>query len=113
MKKVFLFISLFIALLSFGQTIDTTVTNCTAAKINSVVISHGFPTVSDTITHVGFFDYTDDLKGNCVVNWVVISKGVNINWNKYKLSDNQYTNWDGTATGLLSILGNYLHLTFK
>jgi hypothetical protein len=113
MKQILTSLALIIALNSFGQTIDTTVHNCTAAKINSVVVNHGFPSVNDTLDHVGFFDYTDDFKGNCVVNWVVISKGLNISFDKYKLGEGEYNNWDGSAEGLLRVIATFLKLTFK
>ena len=113
MKKTFLFIALFISVIGYGQTIDTTLKSCTAAKINSVVVSHGFPVITDTITHVGFFDYTDDLKGNCVVNWVVMANGVNITFGKHQLPEKDYDEWDGTAEGLLVEIAEFLHLTFK
>jgi hypothetical protein len=113
MKKVLLFIGLFIAANGYSQTIDTTIKSCTAAKINSKVYSHDIPVISDTLTHLGVFNYTDDLKGNCVANWVLIATNKNILWSEYKLTDSEYTGWNGTATTLLAIIAARLGLTFK
>jgi len=96
-----------------SQTIDTTVKNCTAAKINLVIYKHDIPSVSDTLTYLGVFNYTDDLKGNCVANWVLIAKDKNILFDSYKLNESEYSAWDGSAIGLLRVIGNYLQVTFK
>ncbi len=96
-----------------SQTIDTTVKSCIAAKINTVVYKHDIPSVSDTLTHLGVFNYSDDLKGNCTANWVLIANGKNILFDYYKLTDAQYTSWDGSAAGLLRFIASYLSVTFK
>jgi hypothetical protein len=110
-----------------APTIDTTITNCTAAKIVPVAYSHGLPATVDTLTHLGVFNYTDNLTGDCRVSYSImsISSGLrpvmynvmtnakNIIYSTYKLTDVQYTAWDGTPTMLLSFLAQYLNLTFK
>jgi hypothetical protein len=113
MKKLLFIAALLIGANSFGQTIDTTIKSCTAAKINAKVYSHDIPIVNDTLTHLGVFNYTDDLKGNCVANWVLIATDKNILWNSYKLTESEYDNWNSTPEGLLSILASHLGLTFK
>lgn len=113
MKKIALGLVLLVALKATCQTVDTTVKSCSAAKIVNKVYSHGIPTINDTLTHIGVFNYTDDLKGNCTANWVLISNGRNIIWDSYKLTDSDYNNWDSSPEGLLRIIATYLGLTFK
>ena len=97
-----------------SQTIDTCIKTCQAARINDVIYTSGIPAKKDTLRYVGVFNYTDDLKGNCVANWVLISKNkVNILFDSYTLTTEEYNNWDGSALGLLAVLANYLKVTFK
>lgn len=113
MKKIALGLVLLVALKASCQTVDTTITNCIAAKIVNVNYKSGIPAHVDTLTHIGVFDYTDDLKGNCIANWVLISNGRNILWNNYKLTEADYNSWDSSPEGLLSIIGKFLGITFK
>ena len=113
MKRILLAFMLFCTLKATCQTVDTTVKSCSAAKIVSKIYSHGIPTINDTLTHIGVFNYTDDLKGNCTANWVLISNGRNIIWDSYKLTDSDYNNWDSSPEGLLRIIATYLGVTFK
>ena len=96
-----------------SQKIDTTIKGCTAAPIIPFTYSIGIPSVSNTITHLGVFNYTDDLKGNCIANWALISNGVNIVLNSYTLTVEDYEKWDSSPEGLLAIIGKYLGVTFK
>jgi hypothetical protein len=113
MKRIFLSLGLLVSGFSFGQTIDTTIKSCTAAPIVNVVYSHNIPVVTDTITHLGVFNYTDDLKGNCTASWVLIATNRNILFNSYTLTSSEYTAWDGTPEGLLRIIANFLKVRFK
>lgn len=96
-----------------SQSIDTSITRCIAAKITPIYYSSGIPATVDTINYLGVFDYKDDMKGNCVVNWVLLNSNKNILFNSYSLKQDEYENWDGSAIGLLSIIGNYLKIKFK
>ena len=96
-----------------SQTIDTSITRCIAAKITPIVYTSGIPSITDTITYVGVFDYKDDLKGNCVVNWVLLNINKNIIFNSYSLKQDEYESWSGSGAGLLTIIGNYLKVKFK
>lgn len=104
---------LFATIKATSQKIDTCITRCNAAKINSVYVTSGYPIITDTATHLGVFDYTDDLKGKCVANYVLLNKSKNIVVASYSLSEEEYNEWDGTAIGLLAVIGRYLKLTFK
>lgn len=120
MKKLFLIAALFIGANSFGQTIDTTVHDCTCVAVNNVAFSHGFPLVSDTINHIGFFNYTDTPKDSvCVVNYTAKanSNNQNILFSTYTLSKSEYASWN-TDLDLIVDIKNFLSrsgltLTFK
>jgi hypothetical protein len=113
MKKIIIAIMLLASLKASSQKVDTTIKRCIAARIDNIIYSNGIPPNVDTIKYLGIFDYQDDLKGNCVVNWVLLNENKNIVWNNYKLTKEEYDGWDGYAVGLLSILGTYLKLKFK
>lgn len=110
MKKL-LFLFLTIGTLK-AQTVDTTITFATAARVQPIIVKQGFPQVADTITHVGFFNYVDDLKGNCVVNYTLIATNRNAVTSSYQLKKSEYDAWDSSNVGLLAIIGNYLNLIF-
>ena len=112
-------IVLAIVLISFSinaksQTIDTSIGWCVAAKINPFYVQKNYP-AKDTITHLGFFNYVDDLKGNCVVNYTLIASTTsrNVIQDSYKLTDGEYNSWNSSPEGLLRIIANYLSVTFK
>ena len=120
MKKLLFIASLFIGATSFGQTLDTTIHDCTCASVNSLSFSHGFPLVTDTVNHIGFFNYTDTPKDTiCIVNYVVKANGNNQNilFSTYTLSKSEYLAWN-TDLDLISDIKNYLQragltVTFK
>ena len=95
------------------QTVDTTIKSSVAAPINQVIYKHDFPQVSDTLTYLGYFPYTDDTRGNCTVPYILISNGINKVTGTYKLTDSDYNNWDSSQEGLLRIIAHYLGITFK
>lgn len=103
----------FVALKATSQTVDTSINRCIAVKITPIYYTTGIPAVTDTITHLGVFDYKDDLKGNCVANWVLLNANKNILFDSYKVSEEDYKNWDSTAAGLMKIIANYLKVKFK
>jgi hypothetical protein len=114
MKKIILITLCLFAIKAQSQTIDTTIQNCIAARIETVYYEHQIPTITDTLCYLGVFDYQDNLKGNCTANWVVLSnKKKNIVMKSYNLTEEEYNNWDGSPIGLLSIIGNYLKIKFK
>lgn len=114
MKKLIMAFMLLATIKATSQKIDTCIKTCQASRINAVYYTSGIPAKTDTLSFLGVFNYTDDLKGNCIANWVLISKSkVNILFDSYTLTKEEYDNWDGTAIGLLTILGNYLKVTFK
>ena len=120
MKQILTTLAIIISLTSFGQTVDTTVHDCTCVAVNSVNFSHGFPSVTDTVNHIGFFNYTDSPRDTtCVVNYVVKANGnkQNILFNSYTLSKEEYLSWNSDMD-LVAIIRNYLsrcglNLTFK
>jgi hypothetical protein len=120
MKKILTSIALLFALTSFGQTVDTSIHDCTCAAVNNLTISHGFPIVTDTINHIGFFNYTDSPRDtSCVVNFTVKANSnfQNVIFNTYTLTKNEYANWV-TDNDLIVDIKNYLQrsgitLTFK
>ena len=113
MKKIIIALCFLASLKANSQTVDTTITRCVAAKINQIIYTHDIPLVRDTINYLGIFDYKDDLKGNCTANWVLLNSSQNIIWNNYTLTKKEYDNWDGSAVGLIAIIGAYLKITFK
>lgn len=121
MKKLLFIAALFISATSFSQTIDTTIHDCIAARINAVSLPHGFPVVTDTLNYVGFFNYTvNPIQNQCIVNWVVKANGNNQNvlFSAYTLTDAEYLGWDGNDNSLITIIGNFLNrsglsITFK
>ena len=121
MKNILIILAaLFIGATSYGQTVDTTFKDCTCASVNSVTISHGFPIVTDTINHIGFFNYTDSPRdSSCVVNFTVKanSNNQNVIFNTYTLTKSEYAAWN-TDIDLIVDIKNYLsrsgiQLTFK
>jgi len=96
-----------------SQTVDTSITFCTAAKISEIYYMHSLPVKTDTLTHIGFYTYSDDTKGNCIVNWIAIANNKPVKGDSYKLSSEEYNRWDGSAVGLIAIIGAYLKITFK
>ena len=120
MKKVLTLFALVIALNSFGQTIDTTVHDCTCVSVNDASFIHGFPTVTDTVKYIGFFNYMDTPKDSiCIVNYVVKANAnmQNILFSQYTLNKSEYANWN-TDIDLIIILKNYfsrsgINITFK
>jgi hypothetical protein len=110
MKKYLL---LLLPLFGKSQTVDTTIIFATAAKINHVYFKSGFPQKTDTLTHLGFFNYIDDLKGNCTVNYTLIAKDRNAITGSYAIKREEYDMWDSSVNGLLVILANYLNVVFK
>ena len=113
MKRILIALCFLAAFKAQSQKVDTTIKSCIAAPIVNKVYNHDLPTVSDTLTHLGVFNYTDDLKGNCTASWVLIANGRNILFDSYKLSVSDYNNWDSSPEGLLKIIGKYLGITFK
>lgn len=99
---------------AISQTIDTSINWCIASKVNTFTIQKNYPQ-KDTVTHLGFFNYVDDLKGNCTVNYTLIAASTNRNviQDSYKLTDSNYNNWDSSPEGLLRIIATYLGVTFK
>lgn len=120
MKKVLTLFALVIALNSFGQTIDTSIHDCTCSAVNNSVFRHGFPVVADTVTRIGFFNYTDAPKDStCVVNYVVKANSINQNvlFSQYTLTKSEYYSWNSDIQ-LIIIIRNYLqqsglNLSFK
>lgn len=113
MKKLLFLALCFFAIKAQSQVIDTTITFCTAAKITPISYTTGIPIVTEKITHLGVFNYTDDLKGNCTANWTLIATNKNVITNSYTLTQEDYNEWDGYASGLLAVIGKYLKVTFK
>jgi len=113
MKKIIIALCFLASFKATAQKIDTSITRCNAARINNVYVSCGYPATTDTATHLGVFNYVDDLKGNCVVNYVLLNKDKNIVNNSYTLTAEQYNNWNGSVVGLLSIIGEILRVTFR
>ena len=120
MKQILLIAALLIGAKSFGQTIDTTIKDCTCSQVNSLVISHSFPVVSDTIKYIGFFNYTDSPRDtSCVVNFTVKANSSNQNviFSSYTLTKQEYSTWNSDID-LIVFIKNYLsrsgiNLTFK
>jgi hypothetical protein len=97
-----------------SQSIDTSITRCIAAKITPIIYSNGIPPTVDTITYLGVFDdYNCSLNGTCNINWILLNSKKNIVWNNYKLTEEEYNSWDGSAVGLIFVIGNYLKVKFK
>jgi hypothetical protein len=113
MKKTIIALCFLASFKAQSQSADTSITRCIAAKITPIYYSSGIPATVDTITYLGVFDYKDDMKGNCVANWVLLNAKQNIVFNSYTLKQDEYDNWDGSAIGLLAIIGNYLKVKFK
>jgi len=116
MKNILLVIGLCIGLSSFSQTIDTSIHEYKAAKIVDVYHGNGsFPESIDTIRWVGYKDYTyRSIDSTCTVNYILrANDGRNVIRNSYTMSWAEYTNWDSSDESLLSIIVQYLHLTFK
>jgi hypothetical protein len=120
MKKLLFIAALFIGANSFGQTVDTTVHDCTCVAVNPINFTHGFPSIVDTVNHIGFFNYTDTPKDStCTVNYVVKANGNNQNvlFSTYTLSKSEYAAWN-TDIDLVVDIKNFLSrsgltLTFK
>jgi len=121
MKQVFIILAaLFIGANSFGQTVDTTTHDCTCVAVDNVTFSHGFPSVTDTVNHIGFFNYTDTPRDTiCIVNYVVKanSNKQNVLFSTYTLSKSEYLNWN-TDLDIIVAIKNYLQragltVTFK
>lgn len=111
MKKIVLAILIMATSSAKSQTIDTTIHDCTCSAVNSVNFSHGFPAITDTINHIGFFNYTDTPKDSiCVVNYVVKanSNNQNILFSTYQLSKLEYANWN-TDIDLINDIKGYLY----
>jgi hypothetical protein len=115
MKKVFIGLLLTASLGVKSQTIDTSVHEYTAAKINNVVYKSGFPVNTDTLQWAGFTNYTvSSVQNICTVNYVLrASDGRNVISNTYTLTESEYTTWNGEDVTLLGIIGRFLGLTFK
>lgn len=71
----------------------------------------GIPEIIQEINTLGVFNYTDDLKGNCIINWFLSNGSQNILWDNYKLTQEEYNNWDSSATALLEIIAKYLNVS--
>ncbi len=112
MKYLLTFCLLVIAFSIKAQTIDTSFTYCTAAKINDKVLQVNYPNY-DTCTYVGVFKTTDDYKGTCVITYFFGNPKRNVKGGEYILTSTQYTAWDGTVESTLRILATYLSVTFK
>lgn len=118
MKKLLLVIGVLFTIGINAQTIDTTIHDCTAAKINNVYYKHGFPESVDTLTGVGVIGATQGYQGSSdtlvVVAYVLISNdNRRVLSNTYTLTSSQYTAWDGSANMLLQFVATFLKLTFK
>lgn len=118
MKKTLLGLLLVIALGGKAQTVDTTITGCTAAKINTVYFRHGFPESVDTLTEIGIIGSTQSYSSlndtSVIATYVLIANdGRRIKTNQYTLTSAQYNSWDGSALMLLQFVGAFLKLTFK
>jgi hypothetical protein len=113
MKRIIIVALCFFALKASSQKIDTSIKFCQAAKINVINYTSGILVKTDTLTHIGVFNYTDDLKGSCVANWTLIATNRNVIFDSYTLTIEEYNNWDGSATGLLKVLAAYLKVTCK
>lgn len=113
MKKIIIALCFFASFKATSQKIDKEITRCIASKIEIIYYKHKIPEVVDTITHLGVFDYKDDLKGNCTANWVLLNEDKNVMFNTYTLKEEEYNNWDGSPEGLLRIIGDYLKVKFK
>lgn len=81
-----------------------------STSIKEIEYKSGFPEVIEKINTLGVFNYIDDLKGNCVINWFLSNYDKNIVWGSYTLTDEQYTNWDSSSNHLLSIIADIYKL---
>lgn len=113
MKKLIIAIMLLATIKANSQTIDVSIKSCKAAKIETLVINNGFPVLTDTVTHLGVFNYTDDLSGNCSVNWVLLNKSKNVITGVYFIKKEEYAEWNSSSEGLLKIIAENLKLKFK
>ena len=118
MKQLLLVIGVLIGVVGYGQTIDTTVHDCTAAKINNVYYKHGFTESVDTLSELGVVGSLQVYQGTSdslvVVTYILISNdNRRILSNTYTLTSSQYTAWDGSANMLLRFVATFLNLTFK
>jgi len=96
MKKAIIF--LFV--LAFGsanaQTIDTTITTISAAKIQPIKAQF---TDSLNSTHLGVRVIADDLKSNATLYWVLLmSNGAVSIQGNYTIQGQEYTDWCNNAT---------------
>ena len=114
MKKHILSLFVLASFYAKGQVVDTTVKNCVAVKIQPVIYKHDFPVITDTITHLGIFEYkvTDS---SCNVSYTLLhhSPTKNIIFNWYMLTKQEVDCWGKDFYTLFQILANRYGLTFK
>jgi len=118
MKKLLLGLLVLGSLSVMAQTIDTTITGCTAARINEVYFRQGFPEQKDTLSAIGITgsnqSYSSENDTLVTVSYVLIANdGRRVKSNQYTLTSAQYTAWDGSALMLLQFVAAFLKLTFK
>jgi hypothetical protein len=109
MKKVLLVTGLFIGLVSFGQTIDTSFHYCAASKIQPLTLQVNYPNI-DTVTHLGVMkierDYTTKQTN---VTYYFGNNTRNVKGGNYIIQDVIVRE----VEEVLSILGVFLNITFK
>lgn len=114
MKKILLAICIVFTLNVSSQTIDTTVSWCTAAKVKPFIVQKNYP-LKDTITHLGYRNVNVYQADSAVVSYslIAISTKRNVIEDYYTLTNEEYIGWDKTAETILAILGRHLNITFK
>lgn len=108
MKIALLVIGLFIGLVSFGQSIDTSFHYCTAAKIQPKVLEVNYPSI-DTVTHLGVMKIERDLTTRQTnVTYYFGSTTRNVKGGNYVINDVVTREIDE----VLTILGTFLNINF-
>lgn len=95
-----------------SQTVDTTIKEYYAAKINPILFKHSFPTVTDTLKWVGYFKVDVIGKDSSIVNFFVKSTTQqNIIFDNFSLTKEEYQSWVDEKSILRYVL-NYLKQSF-
>lgn len=81
-----------------------------STSIQEIQFKSGFPETIEIINTLGVFNYVDDLKGNCIINWFLGNNEKNLVWNSYTLTQEEYDSWDSSPLGLLQILAKVLNV---